>query len=324
MSSRFGGLCRSPGRFGFWCVDRTWSVPLVAARCPISSRRDAARDDSRRRAADRARARARGARRRGRPPGRRRRRGRRGRGGRRAGQDGPARATAMTAADAGLPRAPRGAGPARAPLPLGVVRALLEAPLREAPRGAAQLLDGAAAPAGELLLDGTVPGGDATMLVAHSCSGCARPRRGAAARARRRRRAVGRPLVARGAHLLRAAGSPTCRCCSSSRARRRPRRAGRPAQHARRRRGGDRAAPAAADAAGAAQLMRRLAPDTPGGRLPRLPPRSAATRGCWASSAARSPRTARRPSTRPSGDAPPVTAIARSVVRRRLADAVSA
>src|SRR5690348_3415533 len=62
-----------------------------------------------------------------------------------------------------------------APAPLerhfsyGVIRSLLEAPLRDASgKERAHLLDGAAATAGELLLEGTAPGGDATMLVAHS------------------------------------------------------------------------------------------------------------------------------------------------------------
>jgi hypothetical protein len=56
-------------------------------------------------------------------------------------------------------------GPLERHFPFGVVRALLEAPLRE---GEAQPLDGALAAAGELLLSGTVPAGDATMAVAHS------------------------------------------------------------------------------------------------------------------------------------------------------------
>src|SRR6201999_4519972 len=45
----------------------------------------------------------------------------------------------------------------------------LEAPLRDASgRERAQMLDGAAATAGELLLEGAAPGADASMLVAHS------------------------------------------------------------------------------------------------------------------------------------------------------------
>jgi DNA-binding CsgD family transcriptional regulator len=59
-------------------------------------------------------------------------------------------------------------GPLERHFPFGVVRALLEAPLREASdHERAQLLDGAAAPAGTLLMDGTVPSADSTMLVAH-------------------------------------------------------------------------------------------------------------------------------------------------------------
>ncbi len=76
--------------------------------------------------------------------------------------------TAVTAADAGCLVRRAAPGPLERHFPFGVVRALLEAPLREASDGErAQLLDGAAAPAGSLLLDGTVPSGDSTMLVAH-------------------------------------------------------------------------------------------------------------------------------------------------------------
>jgi DNA-binding CsgD family transcriptional regulator len=65
--------------------------------------------------------------------------------------------------------------------PYGVIRALLEPPVREAgPTERARLLDGVAGRAGELLLDGTMPGADATTLVAHSllwlCSGLAEER----------------------------------------------------------------------------------------------------------------------------------------------------
>jgi DNA-binding CsgD family transcriptional regulator len=60
-------------------------------------------------------------------------------------------------------------GPLERHFPFGVVRALLEAPLRDAAgKGRAQPLDGALASASELLLSGTVPAGDATMVVAHS------------------------------------------------------------------------------------------------------------------------------------------------------------
>jgi DNA-binding CsgD family transcriptional regulator len=60
-------------------------------------------------------------------------------------------------------------GPLERHFPYGVVRALLEAPVRDASEDErARLLDGAAAAAGELLLDGTVPGSDATPMIAHS------------------------------------------------------------------------------------------------------------------------------------------------------------
>jgi DNA-binding CsgD family transcriptional regulator len=60
-------------------------------------------------------------------------------------------------------------GPLERHFPFGVVRSLLEAPLRDAAgKGQAQPLDGALASAGELLLSGTVPAGDATTAVAHS------------------------------------------------------------------------------------------------------------------------------------------------------------
>jgi DNA-binding CsgD family transcriptional regulator len=60
-------------------------------------------------------------------------------------------------------------GPLERHFAFGVVRALLEAPLRAASEPErTRLLDGAAAPAGALLLDGTVPGGDVTMMIAHS------------------------------------------------------------------------------------------------------------------------------------------------------------
>ena len=60
-------------------------------------------------------------------------------------------------------------GPLERHFSFGVVRALLETPLRDASGPErAQLLEGAAAAAGELLLEGSAPGGDSTMLVAHS------------------------------------------------------------------------------------------------------------------------------------------------------------
>ncbi len=60
-------------------------------------------------------------------------------------------------------------GPLERHFPFGVVRALLETPLRDASADERErLLDGAAATAGELLLEGSVPSADATPLVAHS------------------------------------------------------------------------------------------------------------------------------------------------------------
>jgi DNA-binding CsgD family transcriptional regulator len=60
-------------------------------------------------------------------------------------------------------------GPLERHFGFGVVRALLEGALRDAPdEQRARLLEGAAAPAGALLLDGAVPAADATMAIAHS------------------------------------------------------------------------------------------------------------------------------------------------------------
>ncbi len=76
---------------------------------------------------------------------------------------------ALFAADSGCLVRRAAPGPLERHFPFGVVRALLEAPVREASgKERAQLLDGAASAAGTLLLDGTVPGGDSTMLLAHS------------------------------------------------------------------------------------------------------------------------------------------------------------
>jgi DNA-binding CsgD family transcriptional regulator len=87
----------------------------------------------------------------------------------------------LAAAEAGCLVRRAAPGPLERHFPFGVVRALLEAPLREASEDErAQLLDGAAAPAGTLLLDGTVPDGASTMLVAHGvlwlCSALAEQR----------------------------------------------------------------------------------------------------------------------------------------------------
>ncbi len=60
-------------------------------------------------------------------------------------------------------------GPLERHFAFGVIRALLEAPLRDAPdQERARLLEGAAGAAGRLLLEGTVPAGDPTMVIAHS------------------------------------------------------------------------------------------------------------------------------------------------------------
>ncbi|HEX6745397.1 MAG TPA: AAA family ATPase [Solirubrobacteraceae bacterium] len=87
----------------------------------------------------------------------------------------------LAAAEAGCLVRRAAPGPLERHFPFGVVRALLEAPLREASEDErAQLLDGAAAPAGTLLLDGAVPDGASTMLVAHGvlwlCSALAEQR----------------------------------------------------------------------------------------------------------------------------------------------------
>ena len=182
---------------------------------------------------------------------------------------------ALFAADSGCLVRRAAPGPLERHFPFGVVRALLEAPLREASgEGRAQLLDGAASAAGTLLLEGTVPGGDSTMLLAHSVLWlCAAHRRPAAAGTRRRRRAMGRPLVAGGARLPRAAHRRPAAADRGRRARRRPARRFGSAEPARRRAVGHRAASPAPDA------PRRDAADPPpgaggvGGRLSRLPSR---------------------------------------------------
>ena len=76
---------------------------------------------------------------------------------------------ALFATDSGCLVRRAAPGPLERHFPFGAVRALLEAPLREASgEERARLLDGAAAAAGTLLLEGAVPGGDSTMLLAHS------------------------------------------------------------------------------------------------------------------------------------------------------------
>ena len=72
-------------------------------------------------------------------------------------------------------------GPLERHFPFGVVRALLEAPLRDASaQERARLLEGAAGSAGALLLDGAVPEGEVATAIAHSvlwlCSAMAEAR----------------------------------------------------------------------------------------------------------------------------------------------------
>ena len=209
---------------------------------------------------------------------------------------------ALFAADSGCLVRRAAPGPLERHFPFGVVRALLEAPLREASgEERAQLLDGAAAAAGTLLLEGAVPSGDATMLLAHSvlwlCAAIAdrRPlalvvddaqwadRSSLEVLAYLARRIDDLPLlIAVGAR----ADDPRAPSDLLSLL------------------GGVRSAtvlhPQPLTAA------RRGAADPPpgagrvGGGVPRLPSRRRrATRGCWASSAARSPRTGPNRSTRP-------------------------
>ena len=74
----------------------------------------------------------------------------------------------LLAADAGWEVRRAAPGPLERHFPFGVVRALLEAPLRDA-SDPERLLEGAAGPAARLLLGGAAPeGGEATMTVAHS------------------------------------------------------------------------------------------------------------------------------------------------------------
>ena len=75
----------------------------------------------------------------------------------------------QSAGDAGYLVRRAAPGPLERHFPFGVVRALLEAPLREVPdEQRERLLDGAAAAAGALLLEGTVPGCEAATMLAHS------------------------------------------------------------------------------------------------------------------------------------------------------------
>ena len=226
---------------------------------------------------------------------------------------------------AGCLRAPRRAGPARAPLPVRRrARAAGGAAARGVRRASARgCSTGPRAPAGALLLEGTVPGGDATMPIAHSvlwlCSALAerRPlalvvddaqwadRSSLEVLSYLARRIDDLPLlIVVGARADDPdAPSDLLSLLGGARV-------------------GDRAAPPAADAArrGAADPP-RWRPTRPADGLPRLPSRGRRQPvAARASSAARSPRTARARSTTPATTPPPVTAIARNVVRRRLAE----
>ena len=86
---------------------------------------------------------------------------------------------ARLAADAGCLVRQAAPGPHERDFPFGVVRTLLEPPLRQVPEGErAALLTGAAASAGGLLLDGEIPRADSATAIAHSvmwlCAGLAR------------------------------------------------------------------------------------------------------------------------------------------------------
>ena len=165
-------------------------------------------------------------------------------------------------------------GPLEHHFPFGVVRALLEAPVRES--GARWT---APARRRRAAADGYAPGGDSTSRSRTACCGCARRCRAAAAGAGRRRRAVGRPAVAGGAVVPGAAGRGPA--AADPRRARRADRCGPAAERC--------SAPSAAAASRAADAARRRAADRRTRRTPvasRLPPRRrAATRGCWPSSA---------------------------------------
>jgi DNA-binding CsgD family transcriptional regulator len=213
-------------------------------------------------------------------------------------------------------------GPLERHFPFGVVRALLEGPLRDAPpKQRAQLLDGAAATAGELLLDGTVPGGDATMLVAHSvlwlCSALAdeRPlalfvddaqwadRSSLEVLSYLARRVEDVPLLIAIGARAEDPGAPSDLLSLL---------------------GGARSAtvlhPQPLSSRGATQLIRRVAPDT--SRTVCRNCHRAVGGNPWLLGELARQIAAHGPEAidAPGSDAPPVTAIARSVVRRRMAE----
>ena len=201
----FGGSSRAGGKVSpHRASHRTWSVPRVVARCPISTssqrsrrppprmRRSSSARSSSRCSAGRSAAWPRAT----------------------AGSSCSTRPRAWArrrcSSDAALSAAAAGClvrraapGPLERHFPFGVVRALLEAPLREASEERAR----AAARRGRGVGRHAAAGGDGPQ---RRLDDARRPqravavlgaRRRAPARARRRRRAVGRPLVAGGARL---------------------------------------------------------------------------------------------------------------------------
>ena len=300
--------CRYVHRPGLRASSPWRGTPSARHRTP------AAGGERPRGAAHRARARARGAGSGGDAAGRRRGRHRRPGGARRARQDRAPRARGAERGPGRLPRAPRRARSAGAPFRLrGGARAAggsAARGVRRAPGASARRRGGPGRrPAARR--GGTRRGrhdGDRPQRAVAVLG----PGRRGAAHARGRRRALGRPAVARGARLP---GPADHRAAAAHRHRgpcRRSRRGRGPAQPHRRGARGDGAAPTAAD---------------PRRRGPAHPPRGAlgparasaasaiarrpATRGCWASSAARSPTTAPARST-PPGAAPRRSAPSRA------------
>jgi len=229
---------------------------------------------------------------------------------------------AAAAADAGCLVRRAAPGPLERHFPFGVIRSLFEAPLHDASaEERARLLDGAAAPAGELLLRGAVPGGDATMLMAHSllwlCAALAD--RGPLALVVDDAQWADRPSLKVLTYLARRVEDLPLLIAAGARA-------DDPgaATDLLSLLGGARSAvvlhPAPLTLRGAAQLIRRLAPQAPpsvwrdchraGGGNPWLLgelARQIAAHGPGAIG-------------EPGRDAPPVTAMARHVVRRRMAE----
>ena len=251
-------------------------------------------------------------------PGRRGRRPRRARG---PGEDGAARARRRAGRGSGCLVRRAAPGPLERHFPFGVVRALLEAPLRDASEAErARLLDGAAAPAGTLLLEGAAPAGDSTMLVAHSvlwlCSALAerRPlalviddaqwadRSSLEVLSYLARRIDDLPLlIAVGARADDPRAPSDLLTCSAACARR------------------SSCTRSALTPGGAARAHPPPRPDDAGAGVPRVPSRR--RRQPVAAGRARPPDRHARPESIDAGgdDAPPVSAIARNVIRWRLA-----